>query len=278
LGQRVGASVWRLPGWVGEGLSRAARTWPLSRLGYAREVRAMADRLRLNIQRLNQLDTVVAPNKEVESLMVRYGVRPDRVAVVPYGVDVVHRGHCRDTWSPQLPLRIGFIGTLGYHKGCHVLLEAFRAIPAGQATLKIFGGESDFSEYVTKLRKTAENVVGVEFCGTFPNSSIVSILDNLDVLVVPSVWNENTPLVVYAAQAARCPVIGSDVPGISAAVRDGIDGILFEPGSAAALVDVIERVVRDPGVLARLSAASTAPKSVATYVDELIDIWDRRRK
>lgn len=278
LGQRVGASVWRLPGWAGRALSRAGRTWPLSRLGYAREVRAIADRLRLNIQRLNQLDAVVAPNKEVERLMVRYGVRSDRLAVVPYGVDVVDRGHCRDTWSPQLPLRIGFIGTLGYHKGCHVLLEAFRAIPPGQATLRIYGGEADFPEYVAKLRKMADGVSGVEFCGTFPNSAIGSIFDNLDVLVVPSVWNENTPLVVYSAQASRCPIIGSDVPGIAAAVRNGVDGILFEPGNALALTGVIGRLAQEPSVLARLSAAGTAPRSVATYVDDLMGLWARRHR
>ncbi|MBK7766259.1 MAG: glycosyltransferase [Sulfuritalea sp.] len=64
----------------------------------------------------------------------------------------------------------------------------------------------------------------------------------LDVLVVPSLWHENSPLVIYSAQAARCPVIGSDVEGIAEVVRDDVDGLLFQRGNVAALMQTLLRV------------------------------------
>jgi len=276
LGGRLGKMIWRLPKAAGRLLGQFARMRAVSRLGLAREVTALSARLDLSVRRLNRLNAIVAPNREIQQLMLRFGVRPERLMVVPYGVDVGGLNSGSQRRWPSAPIRLGFIGTLGHHKGCHVLLEAFRTLPRGQATLKVFGSERDFPEYAARLRGLADGVSGVEFCGTFPNEAIGAILHDLDALVVPSVWTENTPLVVYSAQAARCPVIGSDVPGIAAAVRDNVDGIIFEAGNAAALASVLLRASAEPELLARLSAACEAPKSIGTYVDELTQIWEER--
>jgi glycosyltransferase involved in cell wall biosynthesis len=50
----------------------------------------------------------------------------------------------------------------------------------------------------------------------------------LDVLVVPSIWYENTPLVIYSAQAAGCPVIASNLGGIAEVKHHEDNGLLFK--------------------------------------------------
>jgi glycosyltransferase involved in cell wall biosynthesis len=273
FGGHLGKWIWRLPTAAGDILVGLAHTDLCSDFGYAQEVRAMSKRLDLNVRRLNQLSGIIAPNKMIEALMLRYGVRSDRLMVAAYGVDVVdYGGGSKRTLRPG-PLRIGFIGTLTYHKGCRILLEAFGTLPPGRATLKIFGREGDFPDYSAMLHRLSDGKEGIEFCGTFPIEAINRVLDQLDVLVVPSVWNENTPLVVYSAQASRCPIVASNVPGIAAAVRDKVDGILFEPGSVQALAAELLRLVSDPSILVDLSTACRPPKSIARYVDELISIW-----
>jgi len=278
FGGRLAKWVWRLPAQAGDILVRVARTGPCLGFGYAQEVAAMSGRLALNVKRLNQLSGIVAPNQMVEQLMLRYGVRPDRLIVAAYGVDVMDSRGCSERALPSGPLRVGFIGTLAHHKGCHVLLEAFNTLPPGGATLKIFGHEGDFPEYAAKLHRLAGGRESIEFCGTFPTDAISRVLDQLDVLVVPSVWNENTPLVIYSAHASRCPIVASNVPGIAAAVRDNVDGILFEAGSVKALAAALLRLVTDPSVLIDLSAARRAPKTVSAYVDELISIWQGQQR
>jgi glycosyltransferase involved in cell wall biosynthesis len=168
---------------------------------------------------------------------------------------------------------VGFIGTLARHKGCHVLIDAFKTLPFGQAVLKIYGDMEQYPHYAKELRKLAGNNRAIEFCGIFPNAEILEIMADLDVLAVPSVWYENTPLVVYSAQAARCPVVASDFPGLSDVIRDEVNGLLFEAGNAGALAGKLSRLIEEPGLAARLSSHALEPKPIAAYVDDLLGIW-----
>ena len=65
-------------------------------------------------------------------------------------------------------------------------------------------------------------------------------LSRIDVLVVPSIWYENAPLVVYSALAAGVPVVATDLGGLSETIVHGRNGLLFEPGNPAALAAELE--------------------------------------
>ena len=237
------------------------------------EVMAIASRLSINIARLNQLSGLIVPNGFMRELLIRHGVSPRLIIQSAFGIDVTSSEGVERHSIPRHPLRVGFIGTLARHKGCHVLIEAFKALPQGQALLKIYGNTEDFPEYTSELKRLAGHHRDIAFCGIFHNSKIAEVLANLDVLVVPSLWYENTPLVLYSAQAARCPVVASDYPGISEVIRDGENGLLFEAGNVAALAKQLTRLIGERGLAERLSANSRRPKSTANYVDELLGIW-----
>lgn len=237
------------------------------------EVAAIVSRLGINIARLNQLSRLVVPNGFMSALLIRHGVLPNLIIQSAYGIDVTSSEGVERRSLPQHPLQVGFIGTPAPHKGCHVLIKAIKALPRGRAVLKIYGSMEDFPEYSRELKHLADNSDAIEFCGTFHNSKIGEVLASLDVLVVPSLWYENTPLVVYSAQAARCPVVASDFPGFSEVIRDEVNGLLFEAGNAEALAKQLSRLMDEPELATRLSSNSQPPKSTATYVDELLRIW-----
>lgn len=262
-----------IPSSVGDFLVRSVRSEFASGIRSLNEVRALSKRLPTNIHRLNLLNKLVVPNRTLENLLLRYGVDSNKIVRSAYGIkfDETIKRNARKL--PDSALRIGFIGTLASHKGCHVLLKAFQLLDKGTATLKIYGSESDLPEYSNELRRSSENDPHVEFCGTFPNSSIGQVLGDLDVLVVPSIWTENTPLVIYSAQAAGCPVLASDVPGIADAIEHDVDGLLFERGNSTSLYDSLLKLAQNPAILERLSKNSPHPKSIAIYVDELLSIW-----
>jgi len=240
---------------------------------YRDEVKAISVRLGINIARLNLLSGIVSPSGVVSEVLLRHGVSPHLIIQSAFGIDVSGDGSNTPRPSPRQPFRLGFIGTLARHKGCHVLVDAFKALPPGRAILKIYGDIEQYPEYASQLKRLAGNHSAIEFCGTFHNSKIPEVMADLDVLVAPSVWYENTPLVVYSAQAARCPVVASDFPGLSEVIRDEVNGLLFEAGNVAALVKQLSRLIDEPGLAVRLSANSRQPKSTATYVDELLGIW-----
>lgn len=267
------AAAW-LPTKLADGLARLTQTGWLPAYPYHQEVKAINSRLETNIARLNQLNRIVVPNNFMRIQLIRHGVLPRRIVQAAFGVDVVESGEQSPRAAARQPLRIGYIGTLGRHKGCHVLIEAFKRLPVGQAVLWIYGNISDFPEYSNELLRLAGPQSGIEFKGVFDNSEITEVMSALDVLVVPSLWVENTPLVLYSAQAARCPVVASDFPGIAEVIQDEANGLLFEPGDAQALARQLARLADDSALVNRLSSNAKPPKSTAAYVNKLLEIWE----
>ena len=235
------------------------------------EVRAMGGRLEANVSRLNQLEKILVPTSLMRELLVKNGVNPNLIVESAFGVDI--QNSISGTRVPHQPLRIGYIGTLARHKGCHVLIDAFNALPPQHAVLKIYGNPEDYPDYYEHLRTMGGNRAGIEFCGTFPNAKMAEVLNELDVLVVPSIWYENTPLVIHSAQAVRCPIVASDLQGISAVIGNEKNGLLFKPGNAADLAGKLLRLINEPTLLTKLSANALQPKSISVYVDELLNIW-----
>ena len=74
-------------------------------------------------------------------------------------------------------------------------------------------------------------------------------LSNLDVLVVPSIWPENSPLVIREAFLAGVPVVASRIGGIPETVTDGVNGLLFTPGDVADLRRTLQRLISDAALL-----------------------------
>ena len=237
------------------------------------EVEAIAKRLPVNISRLNQLNGLVVPNGFMKDILVRHGVTLGLIREVDFGVDVTSPDIDERCTRSGDGLRVGFIGTLASHKGCHLLVEAFKALNDTNATLKIYGRLEDFPDYSKQLQSLASKYHSVEFCGTFPNKEIGQVFLGIDVLVVPSLWYENTPLVVHSAQAARCPVVASNLPGLAAVIEHETNGLLFEPGNSTDLALQLHRLVIEKNLLLRLSAQARVPKSTKKYVDELLEIW-----
>jgi glycosyltransferase involved in cell wall biosynthesis len=240
---------------------------------YKGEVIATTSRLDVNVARLNQLKALIVPNEFMGDLLVRHGISPALIIQSAFGIDIESSEVLEPRSFIRQPLQVGFIGTLAPHKGCRVLVDAFKTLPSGQAILKIYGSMGDDPEYSDILKLLANNAEDIEFCGTFHNSKIGEVLADLDVLVVPSLWYENTPLVVYSAQAAHCPVVASDLPGISVVIQDEFNGLLFTPGDTAQLARQLARLVDEPDLAVRLSNNSRPPKSIESYVDELLGVW-----
>jgi glycosyltransferase involved in cell wall biosynthesis len=238
--------------------------YPLSK-----EIAAMSRRKDFLVTRVNWLHGVVSPTQLMTDVLTRNGVDPNLVLSSGYGIDIAGYDIAPPERTGDKPLNVGFIGTLAPHKGAHVLIEAFKRLPTGKAHLKIYGNPADFPDYYTGLEKRAGGNPAITFCGTFPNTEMGKVLAGIDVLVVPSLWYENAPLVVYSSLAAKRPVIASDFPGLSETIKDSVNGMIFPPGDAEALHGKLARFVNEPSLLSHLSANCRPPKSTSSYVDEL---------
>jgi glycosyltransferase involved in cell wall biosynthesis len=269
----VGSIMQRLPIFLMDFLVRLTLAEILPHYPHQIEIKATGLRLTKNIARLNMLSKIISPNSFMTEKLLQYGVLPELIHQTAFGIDLPKLEATNLQRVARKPLRVGFIGTLAPHKGCHVIIKAFNALPYGQAVLKIYGNPQDFPEYSSELTKLANNSKAIEFCGTFHNSKIGEVLADIDVLVLPSLWYENTPLVVYSAQAALCPVVASDFPGISEVIQDQINGLLFEAGNVESLTKQLCRLMDESNLLSQLSINAMRPKSTVSYTNELLNIW-----
>lgn len=89
-------------------------------------------------------------------------------------------------------------------------------------------------------------------------------------LVVPSLWLENSPLVIHEAFMHGVAVVGSRLGGIHDLVRDEVDGLTFEAGSAAALAATLQRFIDEPDLAARLASRAPEVKSIEDDAREWI--------
>jgi glycosyltransferase involved in cell wall biosynthesis len=216
-------------------------------------------------------DLIVAPSRAIAAEFIALGVPSERLTVADYGFPPMAMP-ARS--APRAgPLRIGFVGTLVWHKGAHVLIDAVSRLPAGAAELRIFGDTGQFPDYVAELaRAAAQSATTIEFAGRFEHATRADTYAQMDVLVVPSLWLENSPLVVHEAFQAGLPVVGSRLGGIADLVTDGLNGRLYEPHAADELAGILRQLSADRRELERLASARTPVLSIEHDAAE----WEAR--
>ncbi len=155
------------------------------------------------------------------------------------------------------PFTFGYIGTHIPAKGIHDLIRAFGAL-RGSAGLRIWGRpRGQDTEALKGIAASLPAGVAdrVEWLSEYKNQKIVrDVFDRCDAIVVPSVWVENSPLVIHEAQQARVPVVTAGVGGMAEYVRHEENGLLFEHRSVSSLAEQMQRLLDEPALAAHLGA------------------------
>src|SRR3989338_5595635 len=243
---------------------------PLAALPPARALAALVERAGWNRQIAAKFSRLLVASRFMREKFIENSLPAEKMELLGFGIDTAWAGKLPPRQFGS-PLRVGFIGAFSAHKGAHILVEAFRRLKAGgRARLDLYGRLDFAPPYGGELQAAARAVEGIRFRGAFPHQEIARVLGEMDVLVIPSVWYENSPLVLLAALAARLPVIVSDMGGLTELVRDGENGLVTPAGDTAALGAALGRCLREPNLLPRLSRAVPPAKSIEACADELL--------
>jgi glycosyltransferase involved in cell wall biosynthesis len=231
----------------------------------------MTERKRLMPGALSLPDLILAHSKFVQQVFAQH--TPARVEVLRNGHDISWQNDYRGkTKSDQL--RFGYMGQIQLTKGVHMLIGAFqKAQLAGQARLDIWGDISRNAIYAQQLQKLGGENRSIMLHGRFDRQRLAMIMADIDVLVVPSIWYENAPLVIQEAFAAKTPVIATNLGGMAEAVIHEVNGLLFERGNVDDLTRQLRRIVDEPGLVERLRAGIPPVKAVNEEVTELEEIY-----
>jgi glycosyltransferase involved in cell wall biosynthesis len=197
------------------------------------------------------------------------GMRTDHVAALAKEPD------------PEGRVRFGFVGSLVWYKGGRVMVEAMRRLCEQRgadvpAVLNVYGDwrpEED-AHHAELAELAADCGDHVRFLGRFDNARLSEVHAEIDALLVPSVWFENSPITIHEAFLTRTPILASDLGGMAEYVRDGVDGLLFGVGDADDLARRMGELVDDRELLTRLGST---PPPVKTLEENALETEFRYR-
>lgn len=221
---------------------------------------------------LEDADRLIAPSHFAARVHRENGVQRD-IQVVPYGHDISWAKYLRPR-PATTPLTFGFIGRITPAKGLHVLIEAVRHLSADlPMQVDVWGDLGQEADYARTLSELDADHPPLRFRGHFRRDRLAEVFNQIDVLVVPSVWYENSPLVVHEAFAAGKPVIASNLGGLTEAVTHGVNGLVFEPGDARALAACLRDLAVHPESISRLRDGIAPVKTIQQEVDALLKLY-----
>ena len=281
-----------LSGWVALSLQDCWKVPHIAMLHTLGEVKNRArpeeDETELRIETERQViggaHSVIATTLLEKSEMVSfYGALPDRVQVVPCGIDM-------DLFQPlpqeEARLALGlpstklllFVGRLVPLKGLEILLHSMSQLGDG-VRLAVVGGDPAGS-VVGRLRRLASEL-GIEgrvdFLGAVEHQRLPLFYSAADICVMPSYY-EHFGLVAVEALACGTPVVASGVGGLKSVVRDGETGYLVPELRPELFAERIQRLLHDDPL--RKSFATAARPSVerfgwGTVIEHIIGTYQR---
>ena len=224
----------------------------------------------------DQVDRFIAPSAQLMEKYLRWGIEPERIEVEEYG----RRPPAARATAPaqaKTPTNIGFFGQLSYFKGGKTMLEAMALLDESiDAHLWLHGAnlELQSQEFQDEFAALHEPLRGrVTFRGPYGHEELPGLMSDLHWVLVPSIWWENSPLVIQEAFFHRRPVICSDVGGMAEKVRDGVDGIHFRVGDAHSLARTIEAATGNARLWRSLCDGIREPHAMADHVEHLLEMY-----
>jgi glycosyltransferase involved in cell wall biosynthesis len=193
-------------------------------------------------------DLVLAPSPFVRDDLLRRGVHPDRVVLLPYGADV-ERFSPSDRANHSGPIRVLYVGQVGYRKGLPYIADALRRLGMGLSWFRVVG------PVVKQSRILERRLKGVEYVGKVQHHQLAAQYHEADVFVLPSL-SEGMGLVVLEAMATGLPVVVTRESGYEGVVRDGIEGFIVPARDPEAIARKIQLLADNGDLRVRMGRAA----------------------
>ena len=189
------------------------------------------------------VNAVISPSRFVLDMLVSNNFFPEaKKHVVFYGIEL--QKHEKRSLTNKNDITFLYIGQLEKHKGIEVLLKAFLKLSPKNLSLHIAGTGS----MKEKIKEAAEKDKRIKFHGFVEGDAKKKLFLSSNILIVPSIWYENSPKVIYEAYSFGLPVLGSRIGGIPELIDHEKTGFLFESCSSNDLQSTMANLIEDPGL------------------------------
>ena len=195
------------------------------------------------------VDKFISPSHFLIDRYKAWGVPEEKMIMIENGQPASHGTEPRQLAKGEKRGRFAFFGQINPFKGVDVILEAFAALPEEiqeQVHLDIHGAnlhlqEKAFQEKIADLLEKLEGTVTLH--GSYEPHEMPRLLKECDWMIIPSIWWENSPMVIQEAYNHGRPVISADIGGMAEKIIDGETGYHFRRGSHQSLAKTIQKSI-----------------------------------
>lgn len=224
----------------------------------------------------DKADKIIAVSKAVKQFMSHIVSCPEKIEIIPNGVDLErfiyppNTGKLRETLNLPLDVPIiFFVGRLSIRKGVHILVDAFKHVIKEFPEAKLLiAGKGFLKEYLRYKIKASNVANNVEFLGYISDDKLIKLYAASNIFVCPSIFAEAFGIVILEAMASGKPVIATKVGGIPEIIDHEINGFLVEPNDTGELSSAIIRLLSDKKEMNRMG------KNARKKVEEVYD-WNK---
>ncbi len=201
---------------------------------------------------LKSVGSIIVPSEYVKDSLLSYRrVPPEKVAVIPHGLDLPQcdaaRGRAGARSDLKLPLEVPVVGIAGRlvdTKGADLLIRAAPRVRARFPAVRfVLIGEGPEENALRRLAEAEGVSEAVVFAGYRTDAR--QLLPAFDILAAPS-RDEGLSLAVLEAMGCGIPAVASRLGGIPSLLTDGVTGLLIPPDDFAALADALIRLLAEP--------------------------------
>ncbi len=192
---------------------------------------------------------IVTVSKWLRDVLILNGVPSNKIVVMKNGLDTEDIANFRSVKrKDDNKVRIGYIGRFTEVKGLHVLVKAILLTDTDiGCELHVYGriNSTDDKKYYNQVQELAGGDNRIYFYDEMTDGQQYEVYRSFDILAMPSLCLENMPYVILEAFAAKLPVMGSDLGGISENVRHDVDGVLIKAGNVEQWAVEIANICRN---------------------------------
>jgi glycosyltransferase involved in cell wall biosynthesis len=194
-----------------------------------------------------KINLVLAPSKFAINIFEENGFFINvKKEVLPLGIEKINE--IKDQREDQFIIL--YVGQLSFHKGVHLLIEAVKNLKLGNKKIKLeIVGDGNFK---SELKKMAKNNKEIIFYNQLPFDQIKKKYQQANIVVIPSLAPETFSLVMFEAMANGKLVVASKIGALSEYIKDGENGLLFEPGNVNHLKEILEMVINQPKMIKKI--------------------------
>ena len=232
----------------------------------------------------NLVDCFISPSHFLRERYIQWGIPGEKIVVLENGQPPLDPLPPRVIHDNETYGRFAYFGQLKPTKGLEVLLKAVSLIAAegrNDFHLHIYGDNLEKQpvnfqdEFMTTIERMKDIVT---FHSSYEQHELRRLMANIDWVIVPSIWWENSPMVIQEAFNNGRPVICSNIGGMAEKVRDGVDGLHFRVGDTHNLAEIMETVLDNKEIWSKLVENIKSCVSLKTSASEHLLLYKNKLK